>query len=451
MTDNIKQINGNRISYTIDKGDNLTKIAKANNTTIDAILKLNPNIKNPNVIYAGKTLIITNNKPFIQKEDYSPNNMNLGEVRINDENIKKIDDKEIKSNFFANNLGKLSSQTINDNNPTTKIVIELQAGKSMTRKDNDTPYSILNKVVADHINNESIITKDENNNLKIKNQWLENTDLYKAFISEDVNGDNFSGENNKLIPRGESGNHVQIPSLEIDKNGKKYFTLHGNEKILFFDEKGQKVDFENGTIINTQNENQIEKNIKLPMDYQNISKIPNEEFLIREDNNDKALNIGKFYVNGEKVEISNVKSNFFANNINQFMEKTLNDDTSSSRLDIQLNIGSQIDTRDTKADDILKKILGNNYNKTSTVKENSGKFEIINTAITETDLYKAFISKDVNGNNFENGKITRNHDNFNLVQFPALEIDENNNKYYTLHTNDNKVLFFDSQGKQINK
>jgi LysM repeat protein len=42
--------------YTIQKGDNLTKLAKQNNTTIDAIMKANPQIKDPNLIYAGSKL-----------------------------------------------------------------------------------------------------------------------------------------------------------------------------------------------------------------------------------------------------------------------------------------------------------------------------------------------------------------------------------------------------------
>jgi len=45
------------IEYTIVKGDNLTKIAKAHNTTVDALVELN-NIKDKNLIYAGDTLKI---------------------------------------------------------------------------------------------------------------------------------------------------------------------------------------------------------------------------------------------------------------------------------------------------------------------------------------------------------------------------------------------------------
>lgn len=48
--------------YKIKKGDNLTKIAKANGTTVQALLKENPNIKNPNLIYAGETIKIPANK-----------------------------------------------------------------------------------------------------------------------------------------------------------------------------------------------------------------------------------------------------------------------------------------------------------------------------------------------------------------------------------------------------
>jgi len=45
------------MQYTIQKGDTLSKIAKANNTTVAALAAQN-NIKNPNRIYAGDTLIL---------------------------------------------------------------------------------------------------------------------------------------------------------------------------------------------------------------------------------------------------------------------------------------------------------------------------------------------------------------------------------------------------------
>lgn len=45
-------------SIVIQRGDNLTRIAKRHNTTIDEILKINPEITDPNLIIAGKSLKI---------------------------------------------------------------------------------------------------------------------------------------------------------------------------------------------------------------------------------------------------------------------------------------------------------------------------------------------------------------------------------------------------------
>lgn len=52
---------GNNIAeeyYVIQSGDNLTNIALANNTTVSALLSLNPWIDNPNIIHIGQTLRI---------------------------------------------------------------------------------------------------------------------------------------------------------------------------------------------------------------------------------------------------------------------------------------------------------------------------------------------------------------------------------------------------------
>lgn len=44
------------IYYTVKPGDNLTRIANAYGTTVDAIMLLNPQIKNKNLIYAGQKI-----------------------------------------------------------------------------------------------------------------------------------------------------------------------------------------------------------------------------------------------------------------------------------------------------------------------------------------------------------------------------------------------------------
>lgn len=446
----VENINGNKLVYTIKYGDNLTNIAKKYNTNIETILKLNPGIRDKNLIYTGNKLVLENNEIFIQKEDYSPQNMNMGTITIGDKELSQLNGKDLKSNFYANNLASLSTETLNDDNPATKIVVEMQAGKSMTRKDNDTPYSILNKVLGDHLNNNSTIEINENGEISTKSQWLEQTDIYKAFISEDVNGDNFTGENNKLLPRGESGNNVQIPSVEIDKNGVKYFTLHGNNEIFYFDETGKKVTFNNGVI---EGASQISEAAQPDITNENTETITQPSvtnFEPHNDYNEKALNIGQFFVNGEAQNTEGLKSNFYQNNVNTFMHRTLNDKSGASRLDIQLNVGSGISKRDTSAVDILKKILGNNYNKASVVEQNtSGQYTTVNTPLENTDLYKAFVSQEVNGENFSNNNIVKNEAGFNLVQFPSLETDGNGVKYYTLHTTDGRVLYFNDNGQSI--
>ncbi|MFZ5990057.1 MAG: LysM peptidoglycan-binding domain-containing protein [Bacillota bacterium] len=45
------------VSYTVQPGDTLSKIARFYNTTVENILKFNY-IPNPNVIYPGRTLVI---------------------------------------------------------------------------------------------------------------------------------------------------------------------------------------------------------------------------------------------------------------------------------------------------------------------------------------------------------------------------------------------------------
>ena len=53
-------------TYKIKKGDNLNKIAKKYNTTVDYLMSINPSIEDKNLIYDGATM----NVPKIKEESY---------------------------------------------------------------------------------------------------------------------------------------------------------------------------------------------------------------------------------------------------------------------------------------------------------------------------------------------------------------------------------------------
>jgi LysM repeat protein len=58
-------------TYVIKAGDNLANIAKSKGTTVAELMKLNPTITNPNLIYAGKSLNLPGGNTGSQVADYS--------------------------------------------------------------------------------------------------------------------------------------------------------------------------------------------------------------------------------------------------------------------------------------------------------------------------------------------------------------------------------------------
>ena len=84
----------NGVGYQIQQGDTLSEIAAANNTTIDQIMELNPNVTDSNLIYAGNELIIPSHDNFSTPQDeLNPHWNESSDVFIaqNDTNFDAVD------------------------------------------------------------------------------------------------------------------------------------------------------------------------------------------------------------------------------------------------------------------------------------------------------------------------------------------------------------------------
>ena len=432
LYNNHGNINGNNKTHRVKTGENLTKIAKFYGTSVAELMNINKNITKAGMIYAGEEIIVPNNEKFIAREDFNPKNMNLGVVMVDNQEVSTVKDKPLTSNTYANDLATIASMAQNDTNPNTKFTINIQPGREMNARDGNA-FGLLNKTVFPYFDT-NIQIVDNNGKKDIKETKLEETDLYSAIISEEVNGDNFAPDG-KLVPRGESGNTVQLPAVEVDANGVKYFSLIGaDNKPLYFDIKGKSAELENGILKNPQVEIFETKEPTLPENIQSVAKPTVEKFEPDEKNyRENSLNLGKIFIDGKEIE-KPVKSAFYANgNYQSIMEATLNDTSGASRVDMLINVGSQA-TRDLSGKDAIKKYLGNMG---KNIKQDS-------------DLYNAMFSETVNGETFKDGKFARSSEiqNF-VVQFPALETDANGIKYYTLHTSDNKILYFNEKGSSI--
>lgn len=63
------------MTYVVQPGDTLDKIAQKFNSSVDAILSANPQITNPNLIFPGQTIIVptgAENCPLLRQGDRGP-------------------------------------------------------------------------------------------------------------------------------------------------------------------------------------------------------------------------------------------------------------------------------------------------------------------------------------------------------------------------------------------
>lgn len=85
--------------YIVQKGDTLSKIAGANNTSISSIMKNNPNIKDPNLIHINQKINFgTSNANTPKEEIYK----DWDKVREQNQKVNKLSDEQKIVNFYNN-------------------------------------------------------------------------------------------------------------------------------------------------------------------------------------------------------------------------------------------------------------------------------------------------------------------------------------------------------------
>lgn len=87
--------------YKIQRGDTLSELAKKNNTTVQELMKANPQIKNPNLIYAGETLKIPTSAPKVPPSYNTTDQEAFNQDEYDSEFFSPSGDEEFDSEFFA--------------------------------------------------------------------------------------------------------------------------------------------------------------------------------------------------------------------------------------------------------------------------------------------------------------------------------------------------------------
>ena len=110
-------------SYTVQRGDTLSKIAKKYNTTVEKIMAANPSIKNKNKIYTGNTIQI-------------PKFHNGGIVGGNQEGFALLKPQEVVLKpEWADGINRLAKMARNMDNPISASNTTIQVKGDLVRID----------------------------------------------------------------------------------------------------------------------------------------------------------------------------------------------------------------------------------------------------------------------------------------------------------------------------
>ena len=136
--------------YKIKKGDTLSEIAAANNTTVEALMKANPNIKDPNKIIAGADLNLSS------KDDQTKGNKEV-ETKSDADAIDKGvgDTKQPKVNKWKTRLNTMYDAAVQGFTTATDSVY----GTGIVPADGDIIYSDKEKNEKDEETGEQKVDK----------------------------------------------------------------------------------------------------------------------------------------------------------------------------------------------------------------------------------------------------------------------------------------------------
>ena len=157
----------NTIIYIVKKGDTLSQIAINYNTTVSTITSLNPNIKNPNLIYIGQKITLISNT--------SNNNFNTIYIVQKGDTLSKIANKYnttvqqlVSLNGIKNpNLiypnqkiiinNNSENDTSNGENSCGKILYKIKYGDTLSALANKYNSSISEIAKLNNISNPNLI------------------------------------------------------------------------------------------------------------------------------------------------------------------------------------------------------------------------------------------------------------------------------------------------------
>lgn len=228
----------NESDYMVRDGDNLTKIAKANNLTLQQLLNLNPQYKNnPNLIKVGQKIKLPQ-----EDEDtgYDPEDI-LSEL---EHDIQELFVKYYKSNpLFKNNLRdcaafkKLLEKDDFDEEP---LPGEKIPPKQSTQKSHGKAWmAALKSFVRDHLNDSDVIQAFDQLGYDQKKSFKTLKDISAAtmkYVTDFTYSGGAAFDENK---------NLEYPSDNLDKNVKAKAKLEA-DTYLKQDVKDSR--FKHGTI-----------------------------------------------------------------------------------------------------------------------------------------------------------------------------------------------------------